>query len=106
MGIDLIGCARQPIEVCGFSPSPVSQYLSWYFRRKRMKFMSRVHPSYIFPHSPSLSLLSPLSVQLAILHSLVLSVNRCPPPITVRLYTSQRSSSLGAHLNKPIDLSF
>lgn len=85
----------------------MSKYLSAYFRRRRMEFMSQIRSFWYF----SIILLSipqsSLSFQLAILHSLSLPVNRCSRrlPITVRLYTS-RGSSPGAHLNKPIDLSF
>lgn len=37
MGIDLIGCARQPIEGCGFSGFHllVSEYLSGHFKEEK-----------------------------------------------------------------------
>lgn len=87
-------------------PCPVSKYLSAYFRR-RMEFMSQCRSCCYFSIIPFSIPQSSLSFQLAVLHSLVLPVNRCSHrlPITGRLYTSQRLS-LGAHLNKPIDLSF
>lgn len=44
-GIDLINCARQPIEGCrfsGFRPLYPHVFIRmFYFRRKRMKFMSQ-----------------------------------------------------------------
>lgn len=103
----MIGWASRPIKVPGLSsfhllyPSIYWDILGgkdetcrsvWYF-----PLVLFLYPS-VFPLSLP---------KLAILHSLFLPADRCshPLPITVRLYTSQRSS-LGAHLNKPIDLSF